>query len=135
MTPDGSPPLSTLDLAAEVLAAALQVADSEAAVIKAELAEARRRAVRGIILGAVAAAFAFFAIGVGLAAILLGLIALGLSPWLAALVIFAALVVVAAILLVLAQRLFTYVAQTPGRYLVRLSSLSQTIFSKGKPDA
>jgi hypothetical protein len=75
----------------------IELVKAELAHLRAEFAEKAKYAGIGIGLFAVAAAFLFFALGVLVAAAILGL-ALVLPGWASALIVFGALVVVAAAL-------------------------------------
>ncbi|MFE4468430.1 phage holin family protein [Leifsonia sp. NPDC056824] len=75
----------------------IQLVKAELANLKAEYAEKAKYAGIGIGLFVVAAAFLFFALGVLVAAAILGL-ALVLPGWAAALIVFGGLVVIAVIL-------------------------------------
>ena len=78
----------------------IELLKAELAHLKAEFAEKAKYAGIGIGLFAAAAGFLFFALGVLVAAAILGL-AIVLPGWAAALIVFGALVIIAAILVLL----------------------------------
>jgi formate hydrogenlyase subunit 4 len=97
---------SLVELVSELPRLVIELGKAEVARLKAEFAEKAKYAGVGIGLFAVAAAFLFFALGVLVAAAILGL-AVVLPGWAAALIVFGALLLLAALLVLLGVASFT----------------------------
>jgi uncharacterized membrane protein len=96
---------SLAELVADLPRLLIELLKAEVAHLRAEFAEKAKHAGIGIGLFAVAAFLLFFALGVLVAAAVLG-IAVALPAWLAALIVFVALLLIAGVLALIGVRSF-----------------------------
>ncbi len=114
---------------ADVAAALRALTASEAALLRAELASARRRVVSGLIFGAVALLAAAAGVVALIVTLVFALQALDLPPWAAAGIVALALIATALIAAVVARRNLSAHALLPHRTLASLRALPATLSS------
>ena len=111
-------------LVAEATQDISSIVRSEVALAKAEMAADAKKAGLGVGMFATAGVFAFLALILLLIAAAYGLVALGLSPWLAFLIVALALLIIGAVLVLVGKRSIDSVQGKPER---AIKSTQETI--------
>ncbi|MEZ5797525.1 MAG: phage holin family protein [Paracoccaceae bacterium] len=123
------------DHLARLLAAFLRSAGAELGLLAAELSLARRAAVQAAVLAGLGALMLLIFVPVLAVGLVLGLVALGLAPWLATLMTAAALLAAALTLLLAARRCLRRATGAPSRLIGRLRGLIETSDDRSMTDA
>jgi len=124
---DAGPTIPERSAFAEVAAALKALSASEAALLRAELALARRNVISGLVLGAVALVAAAAGIVAAVVALVFALQTLDLPPWAAAGIVALALLVTALFAGMAARRSLSARALLPHRTLASLRALPATL--------
>lgn len=128
-------PATLTSVAVEFLAEGARLAAAEAVVVRAELRTARDSAVRGLIMGLASAVAAAAAMAVLIWAAYLGLVALGLPGWAAALLLAVLLVALTAVLLLAMKRAFAALSKAPQRLVERIAAVPAMLRGRRSSDA
>ena len=113
--PDDSAERTLGQLVAEATQDISSIVRSEVALAKAEMAADAKKAGLGVGMFATAGVFAFLALILLLIAAAYGLVALGLSPWLAFLIVALVLLIIGAVLVLVGKRSIASVQGKPER--------------------
>ena len=122
--PDDSAERTLGQLVAEATQDISSIVRSEVALAKAEMAADAKKAGLGVGMFATAGVFAFLALILLLIAAAYGLVALGLSPWLAFLIVALVLLIIGAVLVLVGKRSIDSVQGKPER---AIKSTQETI--------
>ena len=122
--PDDSAERTLGQLVAEATQDISSIVRSEVALAKAEMAADAKKAGLGAGMFATAGVFAFLALILLLIAAAFGLVALGLSPWLAFLIVALVLLIIGAVLVLVGKRSIDSVQGKPER---AIKSTQETI--------
>jgi hypothetical protein len=128
-------PASLTNVAVEFLAEGARLAAAEAVVIRAELRTARNNVVRGLIMGLAAAVAAASALAFLIWAAMLGLVALGLPAWGAALLMAVVLIVLTGVLLIAMRRSFAALSEAPQRLMEQIAAVPSMLDGRRSSDA
>ena len=124
--PDGAPERTLGQLVSDASRDLSSIVRSEVALAKAEVKVEAKSAVLGAAMFLVAAVVAFLALILLLVAAAYGLVALGLSPWLAFLIVAVVLLILAAVLVLVGKSRLSQVGK-PERTLRTAKETVQTL--------